>query len=127
MSPRRPGPKDQSGITRQVVSRKPNTVLRDGVRLMTSEEQLRDRRRKIPEDPPAVMPGDGGLTAYGHPVTGMLIGYARCSTDAQDLTAQRNALTALGVKASRIYVDHGLTGAHRGPASHRARTQTGRT
>ena len=34
---------------------------------------------------------------------------ARCSTDAQDLTAQRNALTALGVKPNRIYVDHGLT------------------
>ncbi len=43
----------------------------------------------------------------------MLIGYARCSTDAQDLTAQRNALTAFGVTASRIYVDHGLTGANR--------------
>lgn len=28
----------------------------------------------------------------------MLIGYARCPTDAQDLTAQRDALTALGVK-----------------------------
>jgi len=27
----------------------------------------------------------------------MLVGYARCSTDAQDLTAQRNSLTALGV------------------------------
>lgn len=40
----------------------------------------------------------------------MLIGYARCSTDDQDLTAQRDALTALGVKADRIYVDHGLTG-----------------
>jgi DNA invertase Pin-like site-specific DNA recombinase len=26
----------------------------------------------------------------------MLVGYARCSTDAQDLTAQRDALTALG-------------------------------
>ena len=39
----------------------------------------------------------------------MLIGYARCSTDAQDLT-QRDALTALGVQPDRIYVDHGLTG-----------------
>src|SRR5664280_2810307 len=43
----------------------------------------------------------------------MLVGYARCSTDAQDLTAQRNALTALGVKPNRIYVDHGLTGTNR--------------
>lgn len=43
----------------------------------------------------------------------MLIGYARCSTDAQDLTAQREALAALGVIAERIYVDHGLTGTNR--------------
>ncbi len=43
----------------------------------------------------------------------MLIGYARCSTDAQDLTAQRGALTALGVQPDRIYVDHGLTGTNR--------------
>jgi DNA invertase Pin-like site-specific DNA recombinase len=43
----------------------------------------------------------------------MLVGYARCSTDAQDLTAQRDALTAHGVKPNRIYVDHGLTGANR--------------
>ena len=43
----------------------------------------------------------------------MLIGYARCSTDAQDLTAQRDALTALGVQPARIYTDHGLTGTSR--------------
>ena len=43
----------------------------------------------------------------------MLIGYARCSTDAQDLTAQRDALTALGVQPDRIYTDHGLTGTSR--------------
>jgi hypothetical protein len=39
-----------------------------------------------------------------------LVGYARCSTDQQDLTAQRDALLGLGVAADRIYVDHGLTG-----------------
>jgi DNA invertase Pin-like site-specific DNA recombinase len=39
----------------------------------------------------------------------MLIGYARCSTDAQDFTVQRDALTGLGVQPDRIYVDHGLT------------------
>src|SRR5450759_431306 len=43
----------------------------------------------------------------------MLVGYARCSTDAHDLTAQRDALAALGVKPNRIYVDHGLTGTNR--------------
>jgi len=43
----------------------------------------------------------------------MLIGYARCSTDDQDLTAQREALESLGVHAKRIYVDHGLTGTTR--------------
>lgn len=43
----------------------------------------------------------------------LLIGYARCSTDAQDLTAQRDRLTRLGVMAERIYVDHGLTGTNR--------------
>ncbi|ADW71325.1 recombinase family protein [Granulicella tundricola] len=42
-----------------------------------------------------------------------LIGYARCSTDKQDLTAQREALVDLGVAAERIYVDHGLTGTNR--------------
>ena len=41
------------------------------------------------------------------------IGYARCSTDAQDLSAQKHALEKLGVKPSRIYIDHGLTGRNR--------------
>ncbi len=43
----------------------------------------------------------------------LLVGYARCSTDQQDLTAQRVGLTQLGVTADRIYVDHGLTGTNR--------------
>ncbi len=39
--------------------------------------------------------------------------YARCSTDQQDLTAQRDGLTRLGVAPDRIYVDHALTGTNR--------------
>lgn len=40
----------------------------------------------------------------------MKVGYARVSTDEQDLTAQRDGLAAFGVDPKRIYVDHGLTG-----------------
>ena len=46
-------------------------------------------------------------------MTALLIGYARCSTDQQDLTAQRDGLSALGVADNRVYVDHGLTGTNR--------------
>jgi DNA invertase Pin-like site-specific DNA recombinase len=46
-------------------------------------------------------------------MSALLVGYARCSTDAQDLTAQRDALATLGVSPERIYVDHGLTGTNR--------------
>ncbi|MGH3469521.1 MAG: recombinase family protein, partial [Thermocrispum sp.] len=42
-----------------------------------------------------------------------MIGYARCSTDEQDLTAQQQRLLGLGVSPERIYLDHGLTGTNR--------------
>ncbi len=40
-------------------------------------------------------------------MTALLIGYARCSTEQQDLTAQHDGLITLGVSPTRIYVDHG--------------------
>ena len=46
-------------------------------------------------------------------MTATLIGYARCSTERQDLAAQRQALLELGVAEDRIYTDHGLTGTNR--------------
>ena len=45
--------------------------------------------------------------------TNVRIGYARCSTDKQDLAAQRAALARLGVADERIYTDHGMTGTTR--------------
>lgn len=46
-------------------------------------------------------------------MTHTLIGYARCSTDKQDLTVQRETLLQLGVAADRIYTDKGFTGTNR--------------
>ena len=41
------------------------------------------------------------------------VGYARCSTDEQDVGIQIEQLTALGVAPERIYIDKGLTGTSR--------------
>jgi len=57
--------------------------------------------------------GVTGPTSWRCAMSALLVGYARCSTDQQDLTAQRDALLGLGVEAERIYVDHGLTGTNR--------------
>jgi len=59
------------------------------------------------------MPHEGRTTGDTPAVTAIRVGYARVSTDGQDLTAQRQALAALGVPPDRIYVDHGITGTHR--------------
>jgi hypothetical protein len=45
--------------------------------------------------------------------SGILIGYARCSTERQDLAAQRLTLRQVGVGDDRVYLDHGLTGTNR--------------
>jgi len=56
---------------------------------------------------------EAGPYPYTFTMTATLIGYARCSTDRQDLAAQRQALLELGVAEERIYTDHGLTGTTR--------------
>ena len=51
--------------------------------------------------------------SYNFPMKTITIGYARCSTDKQDLAAQKAALQNLGVPPERIYTDHGMTGTNR--------------
>ena len=46
-------------------------------------------------------------------MTKALIGYARCSTEKQDLAAQKAILEQLGVASERIYTDRGLSGTNR--------------
>ena len=65
-------------------------------------------------------PGTAAITPTGRSLeppfaerSGILIGYARCSTERQDLTAQREILRGLGVAEDRIYLDHGMTGRSR--------------
>ena len=41
------------------------------------------------------------------------MGHARVSTNDQDLTAQKNALVALGVSLQMTFTDQGLTGTNR--------------
>lgn len=45
-----------------------------------------------------------------HGVTGTRVGYARCSTDEQDVIVQTEQLHALGVAPDRIYIDRGFSG-----------------
>ena len=52
--------------------------------------------------------GGGPAHVRRRAMTALLIGYARCSNDQQDLTVQREGLLGLGVDIARIYVDHGL-------------------
>lgn len=55
----------------------------------------------------------GVRQSYNDCMAKTLIGYARCSTDKQDLASQQAALVELGVSPDRIYTDRGLTGTSR--------------
>ena len=69
--------------------------------------------REIPRTPRPGPRWNTHLLRTPQSMTATLIGYARCSTDKQDLTAQRQALAELGVAPDRIYMDKGLTGTNR--------------
>lgn len=55
----------------------------------------------------------GPLSLQIDSMTHTMIGYARCSTDKQDLAAQKGILAEMGIAADRIYTDHGFTGSNR--------------
>ena len=62
---------------------------------------------------PVICPVNGGYSLQPGTVPGMLIGYARCSTDKQDLEANRQILLDLGVDPNNIYLDRAYSGSTR--------------
>ncbi len=59
------------------------------------------------------MSGERGLSVTIPVMASILIGYARCSTDKQDLEANRQILLELGVTAEHIYLDKAYSGTNR--------------
>lgn len=64
----------------------------------------------VPVGPSELGSRTGGVIRHTAGVSGLKIGYARVSTEAQALTAQGSALVALKMAVEQIYVDHGLMG-----------------
>ncbi len=53
--------------------------------------------RALTDAPAGRSPWPGQAHPWGCAMSALFVGYARCSTDQQDLTAQRDGLTMLGV------------------------------
>ena len=70
-------------------------------------------RDEISDEWSDIFCNEGASTVTDQAMTQILIGYARCSTDKQDLAAQKGILASFGVAADRIYTDHGFTGTNR--------------
>src|SRR3954447_24363306 len=66
-----------------------------------------------------------GLSVTLRAMTGISIGYARCSTDKQDLEANRQILLELGVAADRIYLDRAYSGSEEDPRRIERQARTG--
>ena len=120
---RRKGATSQGGSNPQHVSISPLSVhpdRRGAVRKRIVQRTVQSVASNPAKPAPAASHMNGtetiaqaGPYPYTSPMTATLIGYARCSTDRQDLAAQRQAILELGVAEDRIYTDHGLTGATR--------------
>nr|WP_236667555.1 recombinase family protein [Nonomuraea sp. K271] len=69
--------------------------------------------RGVPYRCSANCSGEGPLSGTLEHVNGTRVGYARCSTDEQDVIVQTEQLLALGVPQDRIYIDRGFSGTTR--------------
>ena len=94
----------RAGVRKGIVPRTPQTL---------RTKPLGTKRNSVSHswyDKPII---EGWLNVTNLPMTTTLIGYARCSTDKQDLAAQKAALMRARRRRRPHLTDHGLTGTNR--------------
>lgn len=88
-------------------------MFRKGIPHRNTSRRATARGQGVPYRCSANCSGEGPLSGTLARVNGSRVGYARCSTDEQDVIVQTEQLLALGMPEERIYIDRGFSGTTR--------------